>query len=142
LVHGEGDTAGFVPSLIGIARTKGVSAFVGDGSNRWPAVHRLDAARLFRLAVEAAPAGSRLHGAGEEGVPFREIAEVIGRQLKLPVVSIEASDAGDHFGFLGPLVLLDNPTSSALTRQLLGWRPQGPGLIEDIEQGHYFTHER
>jgi nucleoside-diphosphate-sugar epimerase len=142
LVHGEGDKAGFVPSLIGIARAKGVSAFVGDGSNRWPAVHRLDAARLFRLAVEAAPAGSRLHGAGEEGVPFREIAEAIGRQLKLPVVSIAAEDAGDHFGFLGPLVSADNPTSSALTRQRLGWQPQGPGLIADIEQGHYFNHER
>ena len=141
-VHGEGDKHGFVPSLIGIARAKGVSAFVGDGSNRWPAVHRLDAARLFRLAVEAAPAGSRLHGAGEEGVPFREIALAIGRQLNLPVVSIEARDAGDHFGFLAPMVSADNPTSSATTRQLLGWRPQGPGLIEDIEQGHYFTHER
>jgi nucleoside-diphosphate-sugar epimerase len=140
-VHGEGDH-GFVPSLIGIARAKGVSAFVGDGSNRWPAVHRLDAARLFRLAAEAAPAGSRLHGAGEEGVPFREIALAIGRQLNLPVVSIEASDAGDHFGFLAPMVSADNPTSSATTRQLLGWRPQGLGLIEDIEQGHYFTHER
>jgi len=140
-VHGEGDH-GFVPSLIGIARAKGVSAFVGDGSNRWPAVHRLDAARLFRLAVEVAPAGSRLHGAGEEGVPFREIALAIGRQLNLPVVSIEARDAGYHFGFLAPMVSADNPTSSATTRQLLGWRPQGPGLIEDIEQGHYFTHER
>jgi nucleoside-diphosphate-sugar epimerase len=140
-VHGEGDH-GFVPGLIGIARAKGVSAFVGDGSNRWPAVHRLDAACLFRLAVEAAPAGSRLHGAGEEGVPFREIALAIGRQLHLPVVSIEASDAGDHFGFLAPMVSADNPTSSALTRQRLGWQPQGPGLIEDIEQGHYFTHER
>jgi nucleoside-diphosphate-sugar epimerase len=141
-VHGEGDKAGFVPRLIGIARAKGVSAFVGDGSNRWPAVHRLDAARLFRQAVEVAPTGSRLHGAGEEGVPFREIALAIARQLKLPVVSIEASDAGDHFGFLAPMVSADNPTSSVTTRQLLGWRPQGPGLIEDIEQGHYFTHER
>jgi len=141
-VHGEGDAHGFVPSLIGIARAKGVSAFVGDGSNRWPAVHRLDAARLYRLAVEAAPAGSRLHGAGEEGVPFRDIAEAIGRQLKLPVVSIEASDAGAHFGFLSAFVSLDNPTSSALTRQRLGWRPEGPALIADIEQGHYFNHER
>ncbi len=141
-VHGEGDKHGFVPSLIGIARAKGVSAFVGDGSNRWPAVHRLDAARLFRLAAEAAPAGSRLHGAGEEGVPFREIAEAIGRQLKLPVVSIEASDAGAHFGFLSAFVSADNPTSSKQTQELLGWRPQGPALIADIEQGHYFNHER
>jgi nucleoside-diphosphate-sugar epimerase len=136
-VHGEGDKHGFVPRLIGIARAKGVSGFVGDGSNRWPAVHRLDAARLFRLAVEAAPAGSRLHGAAEEGVPFRKIAEAIGRQLKLPVVSIAAADAGDHFGFLGALVSIDNPTSSALTQERLGWRPEEAGLIEDIEQGHY-----
>jgi len=138
-VHGEGDKHGFVPSLIGIARDKGVSAFVDDGSNRWPAVHRLDAARLFRLAAEAAPAGSRLHGVGEEGVPFREIAEAIGRQLKLPVVSIEASDAGAHFGFLSAFVSADNPTSSKQTQELLGWRPEGPGLIADIEQGHYFN---
>jgi nucleoside-diphosphate-sugar epimerase len=138
-VHGEGDKAGFVPSLIGVARAKGVSAFVGDGSNRWPAVHRLDAARLFRLATEAAPAGSRLHGAGEEGVPFRDIAEAIGRQLKLPVVSIAAEEAGDHFGFLSAMVSIDNPTSSALTRERLGWRPEGPALIPDIEKGHYFN---
>jgi nucleoside-diphosphate-sugar epimerase len=140
-VHGEGDKHGFVPSLIGIARDKGVSAYVGDGSNRWPAVHRLDAARLFRLAAEAARAGSRLHGVGEEGVPFREIAEAIGRQLKLPIVSIAASDAGAHFGFLSAFVSADNPTSSKQTQELLGWRPQGPALIADIEQGHYFNHE-
>jgi len=141
-VHGEGDKHSFVPSLIGIARAKRVSAFVDDGSNRWPAVHRLDAARLFRLAVEAAPAGSRLHGVGEEGVPFREIAEAIGRQLKLPVVSIEASAAGAHFGFLSAFVSADYPTSSKQTQELLGWRPEGPALIADIEQGHYFNHER
>ena len=142
-VHGEGGgKLSFVSSLIGIARAKGVSAFVGDGSNRWPAVHRLDAARLFRLAAEAAPAGSRLHGAGEEGVPFRDIAEAIGRQLKLPVASIEASDAGAHFGFLSAFVSADYPTSSKQTQELLGWRPQGPALIADIEQGHYFKNER
>ena len=139
-VHGEGDKAGFVTTLIGIARAKGVSAFVGDGSNRWPAVHRLDAARLYRLAAESAPAGSRLHGAGEEGVPFREIAEAIGRQLELPVLSVAAEDAGEHFGFLFPFVSLDNPTSSALTQELLGWQPEGPALIPDIEQGHYFNY--
>ena len=138
-VHGEGDKAGFVPSLIGMARAQGVSAFVGDGSNRWPAVHRLDAARLFRLAIEAAPAGSRLHAAGEEGVPFREIAEAIGRQLKLPAASVAAEDAGGHFGFLSAMVAFDNPTSSALTQERLGWRPEGPALIPDIEKGHYFN---
>lgn len=102
-------------------------------------MHRLDAARLFRLAVEAAPAGSRLHAVGEEGVPFREIAEAIGRQLKLPVVSVAAEDAGNHFGFLGPLVSIDNPTSSALTQERLGWRPTSLPLIADIEEGHYFN---
>jgi nucleoside-diphosphate-sugar epimerase len=124
-VHDDGDRTGLVPRLIAVARTTGVSAFVGDGSNRWPAVHRSDAARLFRLALETAPAGSRLHGAGEEGVPFRNIAEVIGRQLKLPVVSIAADDAAQHFGFFSFLVSIDNPTSSALTRERLGWRPEG-----------------
>ena len=137
-VHGEGDKAGFIPSLIGIARAKGVSAFVGDGTNRWPAVHRLDAARLFRLATEAAPGGSRLHGAAEEGVPFRDIAEAIGRQLGVPAVSITAEEAAEHFGFLFPFVSFDNPTSSALTQERLGWRPDGPALIADIEKGHYF----
>jgi len=120
--------------LIGIARAKGASAFAGDGSNRWPAVHRLDAARLFRLAVEAAPAGSRLHGAGEEGIPFRDIAEATGRQLNLPAVSVAAEDAAGHFGFLSGFVPVDNLTSSALTRERLGWRPEGPGLIADIER--------
>jgi nucleoside-diphosphate-sugar epimerase len=140
-VHGKGDVHGFIPSLIGIARTKGVSAFIGDGSNRWPAVHRLDAARLFRLAVEAASAGSRLHGVAEEGVPFRDIAEAIGRQLKLSVVSIAAEDAGDHFGWLSAMVSVDNPTSSVLTRKRLGWQPKEPALIADIEEGHYFKNE-
>jgi nucleoside-diphosphate-sugar epimerase len=139
LVHGEGDLKGFIPTLIGIARAKGVSAYVGDGTNRWPAVHRLDAARLFRLALEAAPAGSRLHATDEEGVQFRDIAEAIGRRLKLPTVSIAPEDAGDHFAFLGRLVAIDNPASSALTRDRLGWRPVQPALIPDIEQGHYFT---
>jgi nucleoside-diphosphate-sugar epimerase len=137
-VHGLGDR-GFVPTLIDIARAKGVSAYVGDGLNRWPAVHRLDAARLFRLAVEAASAGSRLHGVSDEGVPVREIAEVIGHQLKLPVVSIAAEEAGQHFGWLSAMVMIDNPTSSALTRERLGWRPMHPTLIPDLEQGHYFN---
>jgi nucleoside-diphosphate-sugar epimerase len=138
LVHGDGDLRGFTPALIGIARAKGVSAFVGDGSNRWPAVHRLDAAHLYRLALETAPAGSRLHAVADEGVTFREIAEAIGRRLQVPSVSIAAEDAGDHFGFLGPLVPIDNPTSSAATRKHLGWRPTRPTLIEDIDEDHYF----
>ena len=138
-VHDEGDRTGLVPRLIAVARATGVSAFVGDGSNRWPAVHRSDAAQLFRLAVEAAAAGTRLHGAGEEGVPFRDIAEAIGQQLNLPVISIAAEDAGEHFGFFSFLVSVDNPTSSALTREQLGWRPDGPALIPDLQRGHYFA---
>jgi nucleoside-diphosphate-sugar epimerase len=138
-VHGEGDK-GFVPRLINIAREKGVSAYIGDGTNRWPAVHRLDAARLFRLSVEAAPAGSRLQGAGDEGVPFHEIAGVIGRHLNLPVVSISREEADSHFGFLGTIAALDIPKSSVKTQELLNWRPVHPTLIEDLEQGHYFNN--
>lgn len=137
-VHGEGDH-GFVPGLIGVAREKGVSAFVGDGSNRWPAVHRLDAARLFRLALEEAPAGSRLHAVGDDGVPVRDIAEVIGRRLNLPVAGVSDDEANDHFGWLSLFTSLDNPASSALTRERMGWQPKHPGLIEDLEQGHYFA---
>jgi nucleoside-diphosphate-sugar epimerase len=136
-VHGRGDH-GFIPMLIDIARNKGVSGYPGDGSNRWPAVHRLDAAHLFRLAVESAPAGARLHGVGEGGIPVREIAEVIGRRLGLPVVAIPPEEAAGHFGFLGAFFALDCPASSALTQQLLGWHPAQPGLIADLEQGHYF----
>ena len=138
-VHGPADLHGFVPSLINIARQKGVSGYVGDGSNRWPAVHELDAAHLYRLALEKAPAGSRLHGVGDEGVPFRHIAEVIGRHLNLPVVSIPREEADAHFGFLGAFVALDNPTSSALTQERLGWRPLHPGLLADLDEGHYFA---
>jgi nucleoside-diphosphate-sugar epimerase len=138
-VHGEGDQHGFVPRLITIARTKGVSAYIGDGSNRWPAVHRLDAAHLFRLALEVAPAGSQLDGVGDEGVSFRDITNVIGLHLNLPVVSISREEAGDHFGaFLGTVAAADRPRSSARTQELLGWRPVHPGLIADIEQ-YYFN---
>jgi nucleoside-diphosphate-sugar epimerase len=140
-VHsGEADKKGFVPSLIGFARTKGVAAYVGDGSNRWPAVHQLDAARLFRLALESAVAGMRLHGAAEEGVPFRDIADVIGAHLNVPVTAISTEEAEGHFGFLAPFVSIDNPTSSAITRNQLGWQPMQPGLIADLEEGHYFKY--
>jgi nucleoside-diphosphate-sugar epimerase len=137
-VHGVGDH-GFVPILIGIAREKGMSAYVEDGGNRWPGVHRLDAARLFRLAVEGAPAGTRWHGVGDQGVPFRDIAEVIGRHLNVPVISVPQEEADAHFGFLGGLVSVDNPTSNALTRERLGWEPVEPGLLADLDEGHYFA---
>jgi nucleoside-diphosphate-sugar epimerase len=136
-VHGRGDH-GFIPILIDVARQRGVSAYPGDGSNRWAAVHRLDAAHLFRLALESALPGERLHGIGEEGIPVREIAEVIGRHLDLPVVSISPEEATHHFGFLGAFFALDVPRSSATTRARLGWEPVQPGLIADLEEGHYF----
>jgi nucleoside-diphosphate-sugar epimerase len=136
-VHGEGDH-GFVPVLIDIARAKGVSAYIGDGSNRWPAVHRLDAARLYRLALEQAPARSVLHAIADEGIPTREIAEVIGRHLDLPVVSIAPEDAAEHFGWIGAFFALDAPASSALTQERMGWQPTHAGLIADLEEGHYF----
>ena len=137
-VHSSLDHHGFIPTLIGIARARGVAGYVGDGANRWPAGNTLDAGHLYRLALESAPAGSRLHAVGDEGVPFKEIAEAIGRNLGLPVASIAAEDANEHFGFLGGLVQLDNPTSSELTRKLLGWAPTHPGLIADMDEGHYF----
>ncbi len=139
-VHGEGDH-GFVPTLIAIARTKGVSAYPGDGSNRWPTVYRKDAAHLFRLALEKAKAGSVLHAVGDEGVPVREIAGVIGRHLSVPVVSLPVEEAGSHFGFLGAFFSMDSPASSKLTQQWLEWHPVGPGLLSDLDQGYYFTNE-
>jgi nucleoside-diphosphate-sugar epimerase len=137
LVHSERDGHGFLPTLIALAREKGVAAYLGDGANRWPAAHTLDAARLYRLALEEAPAGSRLHAVGDEGVPFRAIAEGIGRHLDLPVASLPADQAG-HFGFLAGFAALDNPVSGARTRELLGWKPEHPGLLADIDAGHYF----
>lgn len=136
-VHGAGDH-GFVPQIVAVARAKGVSAYPGDGSNRWPAVHRLDAAHLFRLALEEAPAGARLHGIGDEGVPVRDIADVIGQYLKLPVTAVSREESADHFGWLGNVFSLDAPASSTLTQKQLGWRPVRPGLIQDLEEGHYF----
>jgi nucleoside-diphosphate-sugar epimerase len=140
LVHSALDHHGFGPALIAIARDKGVAAYVGDGSNRWPAVHTLDAALAYRLALESAPAGSRLHAVADEGVPFREIAGVIGRKLGLPSAGIAAEDANEHFSYLGGFVGLDNPISSALTRRRLTWEPSHPGLIEDLDHGHYFDN--
>ncbi len=140
-VHGEGDH-GFVPVLIDIAHAKGVSAYIGDGSNRWPGVHRLDAARLYRLALEKAPAGSVFHAIADEGVPTRDIAEIIGRHLNLPVISIAPEEAGEHFGWMGAFFALDAPASSALTQERLGWKPTHPGLVADLEQGHYFAQAR
>jgi nucleoside-diphosphate-sugar epimerase len=140
-VHGEGDH-GFVPVLIDIARTKGVSAYIGDGSNRWPAVHRLDAANLYRLALEDATAGSVFHAIADQGIATRDIADVIGRHLELPVVSIAQQDAAEHFGWMGMFFGIDAPASSALTQKRMGWRPARPGLLEDLEQGHYFAQTR
>lgn len=136
-VHGEGD-GGFVPHLIGIARTTGVSAYPGDGANRWPAVHRLDAAHLFRLALEDAPAGARLHGVADEGLPVRDIAAVVGRQLDLPVTTVPREQVDDHFGWIGAFFSLDVPASSVITQKQLGWHPGRPGLLADLDEGHYF----
>jgi nucleoside-diphosphate-sugar epimerase len=136
-VHGDGDN-GFMATLVGIARQRGVAGYVGDGTNRWPAVHRSDAARLARLAVEAAPAGSVLHAVGDEGVPFREIARAIGAHLGLPTESVPPADAGEHFAHLGHFAAVDSPASAVVTRELLGWDATGPGLLEDLEQDHYY----
>ncbi|MGW0855820.1 SDR family oxidoreductase [Streptomyces sp. NPDC002690] len=136
-VHGDGDH-GFLAAIVATARAKGVSGYVGDGTQRWPAVHRDDAARLFRLALEGAPAGSTLHAVADEGVPIRAVAEVIGDHLGLPVVPVEPADAAEHFAWLADLLALDSPATGERTRALLGWRPTGPGLLEDLGRGHYF----
>ncbi|WP_437797084.1 SDR family oxidoreductase [Sorangium sp. So ce693] len=133
-VHDDGDH-GFVPMLIEIARKTGRSGYVGGGENRWPAVHRLDAARLFVLALEKAPAGARLHAIGDEGIPTRDIAGVIGRKLGVPVESVPK----EHFGWLGGFFALDTPASSALTQARFGWKPEKAGLLADLEHGTYFA---
>jgi nucleoside-diphosphate-sugar epimerase len=136
-VHGD-DDKGFVPRIIDIARESGVSAFIGDGTNRWPAVHRLDAARAFRLALEKGEAGSRYHAIGEEGIPVQDLATVIARRLNLPTASKAPGEAAGHFGFLAMFLGLDAPASSAITREKLGWTPTRRGLIADLEDGRYF----
>ena len=140
VVHSTRDKSGFIPTLIRIARAAGVSGYVGDGANRWPAVHTLDLARLYRLALEKAPAGTQLIAAAEEGIAVRDIAEVIGRHLGLPAVSVPAEKATEHFGPFGMIMTMGlPPVSNASTRQLLGWEPGHPGLLADLDQGHYFT---
>ncbi|GGG69990.1 SDR family oxidoreductase [Paenibacillus radicis (ex Gao et al. 2016)] len=139
-VHGDGDRGGFVPALINVARRTGTSAYIGEGSNRWSAVHRLDAARLFRLALEAAPAGSKLHAIGEEGVSIREIAAVIGRKLDLPVISKQVESASDHFGWLANFASQNIQASSTLTQELLGWKPEHINLLRDLEGDFYFKN--
>jgi nucleoside-diphosphate-sugar epimerase len=138
LVHSNLDHHGFTHHIIDCARKAGVSAYIGDGANRWPALHTLDAARLYRLALESAPAGSRLHGVADEGVPFREIAEVIGRRLDLPTKGISADEAPDHFGFLAAFAWVDDATSSELTQKILDWHPEHQGLLADLAEDHYF----
>jgi nucleoside-diphosphate-sugar epimerase len=139
-VHSSLDHHGFIPTLVAAARQNGFSMYVDEGSNRWPAVHTLDAARLYRLAVEKAPAGAHLHAAADEGVPFRAIAEAIGRGLGVPTKSIPAAQAGAIVGpFIGMITQLDNPTSSARTREILGWKPEHADLLADLAEGHYFV---
>ncbi len=137
-VHGAGDN-GFIAMIVAADRAAGSAAYIGEGVNRWPAVHRSDAARLVRLGIESAPAGSVLHAVGEEGVAIRDIAEAIGEGLQLPVISIPDEQAGAHFGFLASFLGLDIPASSELTRELLSWEPTGPGLIADLTDGHYLA---
>jgi len=139
-VHGQGDS-GFMAGIIGIARNTGVSGYIGDGNNQWPAVHVIDAAHLFTLALENAQAGSVLHAIADQGVPLREIAEVVGRKLHIPVASISPADAPAHFSWLATFLAMNSPASSAQTRELLTWRPSHPGLIEDLDLGHYFERQ-
>lgn len=139
LVHSDLDQHGFTPALIGFALEHGGAAYIGDGGNRWPAAHTRDIAVLYRLALEKAPAGSRLHGVGDEGIAFKVLAETIASGLGLPARSVSAEEAPAHLGFLALFAHLDNPTSNAHTRQLLGWEPTHPGWVEDVRSGHYFA---
>ena len=136
-VHGEGDHHGFVPILINTAREKGVSAYIGEGLNRWTAVHRLDAARLYRLALENAKPGMRFHGVAEEAIEFKAIAELIGKQLNIPVVSIAPEKAAEHFGWFAGFAGIDCPASSKLTQERVNWHPEQQSLLADLEQGVY-----
>jgi nucleoside-diphosphate-sugar epimerase len=137
-VHSSLDHHGFIPGIIAMARQHGFAAYVGEGINRWPAVHTLDAATLYRLALENVPAGTRLHAVDDEGVPFRQIAEAIGRNLGIPTRSVTPEEAPAFFGYLTAFVQVDNPATSALTRELSGWSPTHPALIADLDEGHYF----
>lgn len=136
--HGNGDN-GFISTAVGFARATGAAAYVGDGANRWPSVHRDDAARLFRLALESAPPGSVLHAVGDEGVPIREVAEVFAAHLGIPAISVTPEQASDYVGWLGGFWGVDGPASAQITRDLLGWQPTRPGLIADLKEGHYFA---
>jgi nucleoside-diphosphate-sugar epimerase len=138
-VHGDGDH-GFVPLLIAMARDKGVSAYIGEGRNVWPAVHRRDAARLYRLALEKNPGPRRYHAVAEQGVPFREIATVIGKRLNVPVVAKSRAEAAEHFAWFAHFAAMDNAASSAQTRQVTGWQPSQPGLIADLDRPDYFRN--
>jgi nucleoside-diphosphate-sugar epimerase len=139
LVHSHLDQHGFGPTLIGLARENGFSGYPGEGANRWPAVDTRDAATLYRLAVEKAPAGQVLHGVGDEGVPLKEIAEAIGRGTGLEARSVPEDEIPAYFSFLAGFITLDDPTSNKITREVVGWQPQYPGLIADMDEGHYFA---
>ncbi len=139
LVHSDIDLHGFTPTLVGMAREHGTAAYIGEGSNRWPAAHTRDVAVLYRLALEKAPAGSRLHGVTDEGIPFKTIAEEIAAGVGVPTKSVTQQEAPSYLGYLAFFAAWDNPTSSERTRELLGWEPSRPGWIEDVRSGHYFA---